>query len=181
MWLAHALTVVRLPLAVLFWAVAERPAWALATLVLAGLSDVVDGRVARHFGAREGTRLGAWLDPLCDKIFVITVLAALGLRVGTALPWLVAIAARELVLLPLSAVVRVAASVASLRERVRYEFRAEPVGKATTVLQFLAVGGLLLEHPAGRVLSVAAAALGLAAAGVYVVRGVRLFWPAEAA
>lgn len=181
MWLAHALTVVRLPLAALFWAVADRPAWALATLLVAGLSDVADGRVARHYGAREGTRLGAWLDPLCDKLFVLAVLVAMATRVGTPIPWLLAVAAREVVLLPLSAIVRVAASVGALRSRVRYEFRAEPVGKATTVVQFLALGGLLLRHPTGPVLAVVAGALGLVAAGHYVVRGVRLLWPAEAA
>ncbi|MBZ0238064.1 MAG: CDP-alcohol phosphatidyltransferase family protein, partial [Deltaproteobacteria bacterium] len=48
MWLAHALTVIRLPLAALFWVLATRPPYAAAVIAAAALTDMLDGRVARR-------------------------------------------------------------------------------------------------------------------------------------
>src|SRR4029453_16289917 len=42
--------------------------WALATFVLAGLSDALDGLVARR--GHQQTTLGAMLDPLADKLLM---------------------------------------------------------------------------------------------------------------
>ena len=42
--------------------------WALVVFVVAGLTDALDGYVARH--ANQSTRLGAMLDPVADKLLV---------------------------------------------------------------------------------------------------------------
>lgn len=63
---ADVLTVIRIPLAVAFVAVAEPP-WRLIILVVAAASDFADGLVARRFG---GSRLGLFLDPVADKLFM---------------------------------------------------------------------------------------------------------------
>ena len=61
---------------------------AFITFVVAGVSDGVDGFLARHFDWR--TRLGAYLDPLADKALVVAVFVTLGfLKVIPA--WLVII------------------------------------------------------------------------------------------
>lgn len=61
-----ALTVLRLPLAVALLVVTAP--WArLAIVLAAGASDFVDGVWARRIG---GSRVGAVLDPICDKVFV---------------------------------------------------------------------------------------------------------------
>ncbi|QTR49712.1 CDP-alcohol phosphatidyltransferase family protein [Candidatus Thiothrix anitrata] len=58
-------------------------ALALILLVLAGLSDALDGFLARRYGWL--TRLGAMLDPIADKLFVMAVFIVFGLK--GALPW----------------------------------------------------------------------------------------------
>lgn len=62
---------------------------ALAAFVIAGISDGVDGFVARQFNQRS--ELGAYLDPLADKLLLVCVFVVLGLM--TELPlWLVVLA-----------------------------------------------------------------------------------------
>ena len=56
--------------------------WALLTFIAAGVTDGLDGLLARRSG--QGTSLGAWLDPMADKLlllatFVVLTLPGLGL------------------------------------------------------------------------------------------------------
>ncbi len=67
--LAGALTLLRLPLAVLFPFVAHRADLALAVYWAAVLSDVLDGPVARRTG--KTSQIGAFADGWLDKIFHI--------------------------------------------------------------------------------------------------------------
>lgn len=55
---------------------ADRYAWALVLLLIAGLSDGLDGFLAKHYG--WCTRLGAFLDPLADKTLVTATYLTLG-------------------------------------------------------------------------------------------------------
>jgi cardiolipin synthase (CMP-forming) len=179
MWLAHLLTFSRIPLGVMFWAVVDRPAWAVIVLAVAGATDVIDGRIARFVRQRRARRgqpppsdVGEWLDPLCDKTFVLAVLAAaVAVRLGPPPLLLVAIAARELILVPLAAVYRF---TPLLRRRMHYRFRAGALGKAATVAQFAALTALLFRHQSAAALAAVAAVVGVAAAAAYVARGVRL-------
>jgi cardiolipin synthase len=54
--------------------------------VAAGVSDAIDGFIAKHFGAR--TVLGGYLDPLADKALLVSVYITLGYR-GQIENWLV--------------------------------------------------------------------------------------------
>jgi phosphatidylglycerophosphate synthase len=59
--------------------------WLAVVVALAGLTDLVDGTIARHFD--RPTKFGAALDPICDGVFFGAV--ALGLALGGAFPlWL---------------------------------------------------------------------------------------------
>jgi cardiolipin synthase (CMP-forming) len=56
---------------------------AIVLFFLAGLSDVIDGFVARRFEAT--TPAGAYFDPIADKILLSVIYISLGL--GGAMPW----------------------------------------------------------------------------------------------
>jgi cardiolipin synthase (CMP-forming) len=51
--------------------------WALVTFATAGLTDLFDGLIARTMG--EKTTLGAWLDPMADKLLLVTMFVMLTL------------------------------------------------------------------------------------------------------
>jgi cardiolipin synthase len=166
MWLAHAVTLSRLPIAVAFWWAYGSP-WAIGLIALAALTDTLDGRIARALkwrGAR-GPDIGGWLDPLVDKLFVAIVLGVLWLRTGDALV-IALIGARELVMVPL-----VAIYLARSRPRSS-ELQADFFGKVATVAQFVALA-IVLGHPTwGLAAAIGAAVLGLIAAGHYIGREV---------
>jgi cardiolipin synthase len=51
--------------------------WALLTLIAAGITDLLDGLIARLTGQK--TNLGAWLDPMADKLLLVTMFVMLTL------------------------------------------------------------------------------------------------------
>jgi phosphatidylglycerophosphate synthase len=69
------LSLLRLPLAACFALAVRIPSAALGILVLAGITDVLDGWVARRFGLVTAT--GAALDGITDKVFAVGVALAL--------------------------------------------------------------------------------------------------------
>ena len=74
---ANQLTLLRMLLipAFVILVVYHRPGWALATFVLAGITDGLDGLIARR--ANQQTSLGAWLDPMADKLLLVTTFVVL--------------------------------------------------------------------------------------------------------
>ena len=98
---------------------------ALAIAAIAGLSDGVDGYLARHF--RWQSRLGSILDPVADKLMLVGCMLALG-WLGEVPRWLVAlVVARDAV---------IALGVLAWQRILRH-FEARPtwLSKATTVAQ----------------------------------------------
>ena len=72
---------------VILWAITSgEMRIAFALFLAAGLSDLIDGYLAKRFGM--ATELGAYLDPLADKAMIISIYVALG--IVEAIPrWLV--------------------------------------------------------------------------------------------
>ena len=69
------------------WAlITARMDWAFAGFLVAGISDAVDGFVARQFNQRS--ELGAYLDPMADKLLLVSVFVVLGFM-GELPVWLV--------------------------------------------------------------------------------------------
>ena len=172
MWAAHALTLSRIPLAVVFWLTYGDLAWSCGIVALAALTDAADGWVARQaqqHGARR-SEVGAWLDPLCDKAFIIGALAAVIAHEQPPAAVIALIAAREVLLAPLGLTYRIVLAV----HPMAHEFRASVLGKATTVAQFMAMLALLLQSRAVMPAALAAGVLGVAAVAQYVVRAVQL-------
>src|SRR5262249_28331141 len=64
--------------------------WALVVLSIAGTTDALDGLIARLSGQK--TSLGAWLDPMADKLLLVSTFVVLtlpGLALANQLPvWL---------------------------------------------------------------------------------------------
>ncbi len=63
--------------------------WAFAFFVIAGVSDGIDGFIARQFDQRS--ELGTYLDPIADKLLLVSVFVMLGLT-GELPLWLVILA-----------------------------------------------------------------------------------------
>jgi phosphatidylglycerophosphate synthase len=167
MWLAHALTLSRIPIALALWCTYGDPARSLALVVLAALTDAADGNVARWMQRRGHTRpaIGGWLDPLVDKLFVAIVLALVWIRAGSPLV-VILVGARELLFLPLAALY-------AARRPPPGELHADPIGKAATIAQFAALAAILAVPAWSLPAAVAAAALGLAAVAHYASRVLR--------
>jgi cardiolipin synthase (CMP-forming) len=72
---------------IIFWLlVSGQTQAAFWVFLCAGLSDAVDGYLAKRFNWR--TELGAYLDPLADKLLIVSIYIALGVRAELPL-WLV--------------------------------------------------------------------------------------------
>ncbi|WP_077041773.1 CDP-alcohol phosphatidyltransferase family protein [Rhodococcus sp. MTM3W5.2] len=85
----NLLSVVRLvgvPLFVYLLLGPHADGWALAILMLSGFTDWADGKLARLLN--QSSRLGALLDPLVDRLYVVSTLVAFAIR--GIIPWWVA-------------------------------------------------------------------------------------------
>jgi cardiolipin synthase len=72
---------------IMVWAIAaSEMRLAFVLFVAAGISDAVDGFLAKRFGM--ATKLGAYLDPLADKTLLVSIYATLGIS-GAIPRWLV--------------------------------------------------------------------------------------------
>jgi cardiolipin synthase (CMP-forming) len=70
---------------------------AFLLFVAAGISDAVDGFLAKRFQMQ--TRLGAYLDPLADKLLIVSIYIALGAREQLPLWLVIAVVSRDLAIL----------------------------------------------------------------------------------
>jgi cardiolipin synthase len=84
----NLITILRLVLvpAVVLAMLQARWGWAFAGFVVAGVSDGIDGFIARHFN--QYSKLGAYLDPMADKLLLVSVFLVLGIA-GELPLWLV--------------------------------------------------------------------------------------------
>jgi len=108
--------------------------WAFSTFVAAGITDVLDGLIARRFGQK--TSIGAVLDPIADKLLMTASFLILSLpqmEFHNVIPrWLmIVVIFRDVFMLLVSLIV-----VLMVGWRV---FRPSPYGKASTVMQVFTV------------------------------------------
>lgn len=162
------LSLSRVPLALAFPLVMGRPVLALGVLVGAGLTDVLDGWYARRFG--QVTATGAALDPVTDKLFVLTVAITLVVMGQLSVRSVLLLSTREIGEVPL--VLWVALSHRARRARVAQP-SANIAGKAATVLQFASVAFALFRAPHEDVWVDTTAVAGVAAALTYWRRALR--------
>jgi len=140
---ANQLTILRIvfvPVFIILLAYREI-GWALGTFVAAGVTDVLDGIIARRF--RQKTSIGAVLDPLADKLLMTSSILLLSLpqmELMNLIPrWLmILIIFRDVFILLVSLIV-----VLMVGWRV---FTPTPYGKASTVMQVLTVLAVLYAN-----------------------------------
>ena len=156
---------VRVPLAATFPFVHDRPWLAFAVLAASGLSDVLDGWWARSHD--QATPTGAVVDPITDKLFVLTVVITL-VAAGKLSPISVLLlSTREIGELPL--VVWLSFSHDARKKRTDHP-KANAPGKAATALQFATVAAVLFHWSYTTTLVAITAAAGTIAAVVYWIR-----------
>ena len=159
----NLLSAIRLALIPVFlWLVLgpEADELALVVLVISGITDYLDGWLARQWD--QTTKIGAILDPVADRLYILAVVVGLGLR--EIIPWWLA------VLLPLRDVF-LFALVPFLRSRGYSSLPVHFLGKAATAGLLYAFPLLLLGDGDGSVASVARV-VGWA----FTLWGVGLYW-----
>jgi cardiolipin synthase len=141
--LPNFLTFARLAaLPFLVMAILSGRAWAALVIFLAAaITDIVDGYIARTFAM--GSPLGAWLDPIADKLFLVSsfvVLALPGTPTVVRIPiWLLVITIfRDVFILVICLVLFLALGIRS--------FPPSILGKVTTFLEISTVTAILLVN-----------------------------------
>lgn len=114
---------------------------ALLCFAIAGVTDALDGFIARFW--KQQSKLGAYLDPLADKLLLVTayvVLAIPNLRSGLLIPvWVTALViTRDVVIVVVALVLHLAAGVS--------RFPPSPLSKVNTAVQVGTVLLVLLSH-----------------------------------
>ena len=110
--------------------------WALSIFIVAGLSDGLDGLLARLL--HQKTVLGQYLDPIADKLLLSTMFFVLA--VAHKIPWSVTVLvfARDIIILIICALLYATGLI-----RV---FRPSWLGKANTLVQIVTVPLVLLKQ-----------------------------------
>jgi cardiolipin synthase len=145
--LPNALSVLRLlGVPVFLWLLLgpEEDGWALVILMVSGFTDWLDGKLARWL--KQGSRLGALLDPAADRLYIVCTLVALALREIVPVWVVVLLLGRELVLGVMLLVLR------------RYGYpplQVHYLGKAATLLLLYAFPVLLIADGEGPLAAVA--------------------------
>ena len=106
--------------------------WALIIFFTAGITDMLDGLIARTAGQK--TDLGAWLDPMADKLLLVTMFIVLTLPdIGSAnrLPlWFtILVISRDVAIVATAAVINLAVGPRT--------FRPSIFGKLTTAIYIM--------------------------------------------
>ena len=132
----NALSLVRLLLIPLFAWLAlgpEADGWAFAVLVVSSATDWLDGQIARRY--HLVSRVGQLLDPIADRMFVLSTIVVLAIR--EIVPWwlVVALVARDLFMLGVQLVMR--------RHRLP-PLPVHYVGKAATVCLLVGLTAMIL-------------------------------------
>jgi len=108
---------------------------ALVLMIAAGITDMLDGAIARYFNQR--TTVGAYLDPLADKLMLISMFVTLFIIGEVPLFLFLAVIFRDVIIVV----------GAMAYEMVTHSLKMEPsmVSKATTFMQIVYVVILLLH------------------------------------
>jgi len=170
----NLLSLMRIPLAILFPIFVFDKTFVFVIMAIAGLSDMFDGWYARRFN--QITAIGALVDPITDKLFVLSVAFTLVLYGHISLVHVLMLGTREIGELPL---VLFLSYVRYIRLVPMDQPKANVMGKFTTFLQFIAVASVLFLNSFSQLLFWLTAIVGVLSAGSYWWRtfyGKRLHW-----
>ena len=143
--LPNILTIFRMVLIPIFVTLVfyQRFTWALALFVVAGVTDFFDGLLARRFDQRSN--LGTILDPIADKLMMVTAFVVLSLRsvyphpIPAHLPvpfWVtVTVISRDVFIVVGAAAINIMTGFRG--------FRPSWLGKTSTTVQIVAIAAIL--------------------------------------
>ncbi len=144
---ANQLTFLRIALTPLFvlLVVYRHHGWALLVFLAAGITDALDGLIARRTG--EKSTFGAWLDPMADKLllvptFIVLTLPDLGLTNRFPLWLTILIISRDVAIVATVAIVNLAIGPRT--------FRPSIYGKAATALYIVTALVVMLFNYLGQ-------------------------------
>ena len=112
----------------------ERYRWALLLLVIAALSDGIDGMIARKFNQRSS--LGAYLDPIADKLLLSSSFLILAFKQKLAWWLTILVLSRDVLILIVAVVIILSAGYRP--------FPPSILGKLTTLFQIMLVFAVIL-------------------------------------
>jgi cardiolipin synthase len=112
---------------------------AFGLFVAAGISDAVDGFLAKRF--HMASELGAYLDPLADKALIVSIYVALGISGALPISLVILVVSRDIMIIS-------GFMLAWLVDRPM-PVKPLPVSKANTVAQIVLAAFVLAEHGFG--------------------------------
>lgn len=127
-----------------------------AIFLLSGLTDTLDGYIARKYN--QVTKLGMVLDPLADKLMLITVLVSVTLSNNIPI-WIISIVTFKEILMIIGAL--------SLLKENNIVVPANIFGKLSTLLAYIAIIAVLFELPLNRQILYAYVTATILALGIY--------------
>jgi cardiolipin synthase (CMP-forming) len=147
--------------------------------VVAGVSDALDGFIAKRFDRR--TRLGALLDPVADKVLLVSVYVTLGIA-GQLWAWLVVLVVfRDIMIVGGFLLLQAIATISK-------PFQPLFISKVNTGVQVALVGYVLARRGVGAdaglidgILGIAVAATTLGSGLTYLVQWARILARSEQA
>jgi cardiolipin synthase len=150
--------------------ISGKPSLAFWVFILAGVSDGVDGLIARQFNQRS--RLGTYLDPLADKALLVSIYVTFAI-IGELPGWLaILVVSRDLLIVG-------AVMLAWMLDRP-IPMRPRAVSKTNTVAQIVLAAVVLADHAFSldfvdlkNGLIIVVSLLTVASAAIYVVDWVR--------
>jgi len=163
------LRIMSIPLLIILLSYDEH-AGAFTVFICAAISDGLDGFIARRF--KQKTRVGAYLDPIADKLLLTSSFVAFAL-LGLIPKWLTILVVSRDVIIAMGIVILQLVSV-------QVEIKPSMLSKFTTVFQLTTIGGRLLLDVLGRhfdalpVLYWVTGILTVASGMQYVFRGLRI-------
>ncbi|MDQ6973762.1 MAG: CDP-alcohol phosphatidyltransferase family protein [Mariprofundaceae bacterium] len=120
---------------IVYMVLTQQAWWAVILMLVAGITDMLDGAIARYFNQR--TTVGAYLDPLADKILLVSLFVSLFFVGKVPLFIFLAVIFRDAIII----------FGAIAYEMVTRQLTIEPslISKATTFMQIFYVCLLLLN------------------------------------
>jgi cardiolipin synthase len=107
----------------------QRYEWALAIFVVAGITDLLDGLLARLL--KQKTTLGQYLDPIADKLLLSTMFLMLSIAHIIRWPFTIMVFSRDIIILVVCTLLYATGTMRT--------FRPSWFGKANTAVQILSV------------------------------------------
>jgi len=141
-----------------YWIVTDQMGTAGLACIVAGVTDVLDGQIAKRWPETQATALGTYLDPLADKILINTVACSLGWNGVLATPLVTLWMAKDVALMTatywhVKAAIPHATSIWQVIDPVTVPLRVIPTttSKLNTALQFATLATALYAGPSSSV------------------------------